>query len=54
VNEQPQGYWLDKFAKHGWVFDEPATAELVRRFEPLQHCWWLKYNAIILRPEGAS
>jgi hypothetical protein len=50
VNEQPQGYWIEKFRARGWGVDFESTANLVDKLAECRRCWWLQRNALILKP----
>lgn len=50
VNEQPQGYWIEKFAARGWRVDFESTRHLVDKLAACRRCWWLQRNALIFKP----
>lgn len=50
VNEQPQGYWIEKFRARGWGVDFESTRNLVDKLAACRRCWWLQRNALILKP----
>ncbi len=50
VNEQPQGYWIEKFQARGWRVDFESTRNLVDKLAACRRCWWLQHNALIFKP----
>lgn len=50
VNEQPQGYWIEKFRARGWVVDQESTRYLIDKLAACKRCWWLQRNALIFKP----
>jgi cyclopropane fatty-acyl-phospholipid synthase-like methyltransferase len=49
VNLQPQSYWVDKFAEHGFLCDEEATERLIDYMMDGYYMGWLANNGMILR-----
>lgn len=52
VNLQPKSYWIDHFARHGFVADSLATMHLLDFLKKGEHMGWLVNNAIIFRQYG--
>lgn len=50
INEQPMWYWVEKFARRGWVVDGSMTATIKSALQPLTRCWYYGQNIIVLRP----
>lgn len=50
VNEQPQGYWIEKFRARGWQVDFDSTHQFVAKLNGIRVCTWLQRNALILKP----
>lgn len=50
INLRPKTYWIDQFARHGFRFDEPATAQLERYLRThLIRGFWLADNLGVYR-----
>lgn len=48
VNEQPRGYWIEHFARHGMAYQGNATAELVAALDAhLTGGSWVAANAMV-------
>lgn len=49
-NEQPREYWLEKFARHGFVI-HPLNGAIqgeIEQDEVYDHCHWLRWNGMLL------
>lgn len=52
VNEQPQSYWLEKFARRGWVVDAAKTEKMLQQCQyRLVNMPWFGKTSLILRPQ---
>ena len=51
VNMQPPAYWLEKFARYGWIVDEYATGKLraLMVFQQAQHWMGVTNFHILVR-----
>ena len=53
VNEQPPGYWLDKFEARGWVTEVHETLAIREAWRPLTRLSHLSRNGVVLK-KGTS
>lgn len=54
VNEQPPGYWIDKFTATGFTHDPDLTARLRTRFAEEDCVWWLVKNLLVFHRDGEA
>lgn len=53
VNEQPHGYWIDRFRERGWALDAGRTAAFRRELsERVRIARWFPMNALLFSVEG--
>lgn len=52
VNCQPKQYWVERFARFGYVVDDSGTEEFLTFMGGGPHMGWLLHNAMIFRPYG--
>lgn len=50
VNERPLGYWLDKFARHGFALYDVLRPRLWHNEDV---CWWYRQNMVVLARAGS-
>jgi len=51
VNERPKRYWVERLARRGFLYDRPATGELLEHFKRMKtpHMWMCQQLSIYER-----
>lgn len=52
LNEQPPGYWIDRFAARGWRYDGPGTAAVRAEWAAHGVVSWLVVNVMVFEQAG--
>lgn len=53
INEQPKGYWIEKFRARGFALDQEASGRLAARLAELEAPGYLSENMMVLRRSPA-
>jgi SAM-dependent methyltransferase len=54
VNEQPRQYWIEKFAAHGMVLNEPTTAAMAGHLQSSPALQFLHGNLSVFRRQSKA
>lgn len=49
INEQPNSFWIDLFARQGFAFDRELTERLRREMQEKKVIWWIPQNLMIFK-----
>lgn len=54
INEQPHEYWIDKFEKKDYLFQEDLTREMRTKMAEKKVVWWIVNNLMIFKKKTAK
>ncbi|MFA7169473.1 MAG: class I SAM-dependent methyltransferase [Candidatus Paceibacterota bacterium] len=49
INEQPNEYWIEKFAEHHFMIDKEMTENIRKEMKEENVIWWVVRNLIIFK-----
>lgn len=54
INEQPHEYWIRKFEKKGYLYNEARTKEMRQEMADKEVVWWIVNNLMIFERSSQS